>query len=247
MTPTQFEKELQSLSREALIKLFLTFFKSDKNFRAVVSEYFMTPTERAAAAEKNKKLAAKNLKNYIRKLQHLFDTTPPNSPSFQKVEKLLSDFIHSTPAPSEADIALFKLHYAEGCIDELDAWGNGPEELEDLALENYRAALDYAKKDEAFFFDNLQLLYDVAATYPGADYFREYLQELVYPKMWDAGLLLARIAAVVGYYDGDKRYSKKSKNDDSKKDNSNDNGEVGEVTDMLESRVRLLLRINASI
>ena len=202
MNKTQLLKKLKSLDQEDLISLLSSLVDSSPAFSTILSNAFMSPEQ---VAEQR----VRNLKKYISKLEKLFDTTPPNSPAFPsfpsfpafgKVEKLLAEFLSSLPAPSEADIALFKLKYAEGCINELDAWGNGPEELEDLAFENYKAALDYAKKDEAFFFDNLQLLYDVANTYPGADYFREYLQELVYPKMWDASLLLARIDAAVNCY-----------------------------------------------
>ena len=241
MTKNQFEKKLRAFNHEELISLLLSFYESNAEFQTLMSALITTGTSAnpeiavntltSADKEKAAKAVTKNMEKYLDKLEKVFDVEPPRSPSLVKAEKILNEFISSKPAPTGADVALFRLHYAEFCVDELDFYGGGPEELEDVAGENYRAALDYAQKHESFFFDHLVLLNDVAVTFPGTEYLFEWLQDLIY--RGDLARLLDRIDAVIKYYGGtgkgaDKRYGE---------------DENGEIYDRMENRVRGLLYI----
>ena len=113
---------------------------------------------------------------YLSKLEKVFDVEPPKDPSLRKAEKLLQDFIKA--GASESDIAYFKLNYAECCVDQLDAYGGGDDELYEAADENYRAALDYAKKDHLFLTCNLDIFKSVAHGFPGTEYLADWLEEI---------------------------------------------------------------------
>ena len=115
---------------------------------------------------------------YVTKLECVFDVDPPKMPSLRKADAILNDY-KSQKGASEADIALFHLHYAECCVNHLDCFGGGPEELYDAAEDNFRAALDYAKKDRKFLDENVDLFKSVAYGFPGTEYLADWLEEIL--------------------------------------------------------------------
>ena len=115
---------------------------------------------------------------YVTKLEKIFNVDPPKMPSLRKAEQILTNY-KSLKAVSEADIALFHLHYAECCVNHLDCFGGGPEELYDAAGENFKAALDYAKKDREFLGRNVDLFKSIAYGFPGTEYLADWLEGVV--------------------------------------------------------------------
>ena len=115
---------------------------------------------------------------YVAKLEKIFNVDPPKMPSLRKADAILNDY-KSLETVSEADIALLHLHYAECCVNHIDCFGGGPEELYDAAGENFKAALDYAKKDREFLGRNVELFKSVAYGFPGTEYLADWLEEIL--------------------------------------------------------------------
>ena len=115
---------------------------------------------------------------YVAKLEKIFNVDPPKMPSLRKADALLNDY-KKQKGISDADIALFCLHYAECCVNHLDCFGGGPEELYDAAGENFRAAIEYAKKDGDFLGRNVELFKSVAYGFPGTEYLGDWLEEVL--------------------------------------------------------------------
>ena len=119
---------------------------------------------------------------YVTKLEKIFNVDPPKMPSLRKADAILNDY-KSQKGASEADIALFHLHYAECCVNHLDCFGGGPEELYDAAGENFKAALDYAKKDREFLERNVDFFKSVAYGFLGTEYLADWLEEVLPKKV----------------------------------------------------------------
>ena len=161
MTKKQFEQELRSLSYEDLISLLL------KTRQAIWKE-ILNPSQKKRSVHKQ---PSRFLAKYIGKLKEAFATSLAPTSVF-KAEMVLKDLIYA--GGTDRDIAFFRLSYANCCAEEQMSFGEGPD-LREAAEENFKAALEYAKEDEIFFSDNVELFRNVAEGFP--EHLEEYLDE----------------------------------------------------------------------
>ena len=167
MTPAEYERYLES--HEPIRKKKLTEEK-------VSSDTDTSITEKKAGAGAGVAVT----EQYTKKLQKIFDVDPPKMPSLKKADALLNDY--RSKGASDDQLALFKLKYAGLCVEHLDCFGGGPDELYEAANENFRAALDYAKQDSEFLAENMKMFKDVATGFPGTEYLADWLEAVVAEK-----------------------------------------------------------------
>lgn len=202
MTRKQFEDKLRSKSHEDLLSLLLSLYDSNSTIRTLLSNALTMAGKTGKVGKTATRVAHQHLtEKYISKLERIFEA---REPSILKADQLLAEFIIS--APSDADIALLRLHYADCCVNELALYGGGPKEFYKAADSNFKFAVDYARSDRAFLDKNLDFFKSVAEGFPETEYFAEWLDEILNPKKYAS--ILTVISGTIRNFEIEDAYTK---------------------------------------
>ncbi len=135
MSKAALKKELQKLTKEQIIEQVLDLYEKNKAVKEFY-QFYLNPTSGKQLADKYKKLIRKefNIENPMKSTER-----------FSVAKRVISDFRNLQPSPE--DLAEVMLYLPESACELTALYGDYSMQFYDSAFNNYKAALEFLKKN----------------------------------------------------------------------------------------------------